>query len=316
MIKTHQMKYFLSVLDNKSFNLASEKLNISQPAISKAISDLEQILSVKLINRLPKGVEATEYGKILEKYSYLILNDISKVEKDINSLKEGSTGNVNIGVAFSPRIYLLPLAIKNLSKKYPKINFKVFASQRMDLMSSLIKGNIDLFVSAIVQDDILYLEGTNINTFEHLPLYKDTQHIVTRFDHPLQYKKNLKLSDTLKYDWILPDQEKTLRLFNLNEQFLKNKIDLPEPKILHNSGNFAISVIKSSNFIGIHPKQMIETQKDKLLKILDIQGISMEPIYGITFLKNKPLRRACQLIIDELSLTSNDMIKQGLVKKI
>ena len=61
---------------------------------------------------------------------------------------------------------------------------------------------------------------------------------------------------------------------------------------------------------------MIETQKDKLLKILDIQGISMEPIYGITFLKNKPLRRACQLIIDELSLTSNDMIKQGLVKKI
>ena len=61
------MKYFLSVLDNKSFNLASEKLNISQPAISKAISDLEQILSVKLINRLPKGVEATEYGKILEK---------------------------------------------------------------------------------------------------------------------------------------------------------------------------------------------------------------------------------------------------------
>ena len=98
--------------------------------------------------------------------------------------------------------------------------------------------------------------------------------------------------------------------------FLKNKIDLPEPKILHNSGNFAISVIKSSNFIGIHPKQMIETQKDKLLKILDIQGISMEPIYGITFLKNKPLRRACQLIIDELSLTSNDMIKQGLVKNI
>ena len=47
MIKTHQMKYFLSVLDNKSFNLASEKLNISQPAISTAISDLEQILSVK-----------------------------------------------------------------------------------------------------------------------------------------------------------------------------------------------------------------------------------------------------------------------------
>ena len=87
MIKTKQMQYFISVLENKSFNIASEKLNISQPAISKAISDLEDVLNVKLIDRLPKGVIPTEFGKILEKYSHLVLNDLSKVEKEILSLK-------------------------------------------------------------------------------------------------------------------------------------------------------------------------------------------------------------------------------------
>ncbi len=316
MIKTKQMQYFISVLENKSFNIASEKLNISQPAISKAISDLEDVLNVKLIDRLPKGVIPTEFGKILEKYSHLVLNDLSKVEKEILSLKNGTIGDVSIGVAFSPRIHLVPLATINLQKKFPKINLKILAGQRMELLSNLLRGNIDLFVSAIVPDDILFLEGADENTFQYLSLYKDTQYIVTRYDHPLQNKKDLSLSDTLNYNWILPEHEKTVRLFDLHEQFLKNDLEIPKPKIIHNSGNFALQVIKNSNYIGVHPKQMIETQKDGLLKILNVKGITMEPIYGITYLRNKPLRTSCQLIIEELSKVSNDMINHGLLKKI
>ena len=49
--------------------------------------DLEESMSVKLIERLPKGIVPTEFGKILEKYSYLILNDISNVNKEIKLLK-------------------------------------------------------------------------------------------------------------------------------------------------------------------------------------------------------------------------------------
>ena len=316
MIKTHQISYFLSIVENKSFNIAAEKLNISQPALSKAMNDLEAKLSVKLIDRLPKGVEPTEFGMILKKYSHLILSDISKVEKEINSLKDGTIGDVTIGVAFSPRIHLVPMATINLQTKYPNINLKVFGGQRIDLLTNLLKGSVDLFVSAIVPDDIFFLEEADNNTFQYLPLYKDTQHIVSRFDHPLQFKKKLRLSDTLNYNWILPEQEKTLRLFNLHEQFIKNNVEIPQPKILHNSGNFALNVIKNSNYLGIHPKQMIETQKDGLVKILEIPGISMEPIYGITYLKEKPLRKSCQLIIEELSLVSKEMIHQNLLKEI
>ena len=83
---------------------------------------------------------------------------MSKAEKEIKSLKDGTTGDVNVGVAFSPRIHLLPMATINVQNKFPNIYFKVFAGQRMDLLSDLLKGRIDLFVSAIVPDDILFLE--------------------------------------------------------------------------------------------------------------------------------------------------------------
>ena len=289
MIKLRQIQFFLSVVKHNSFNKAAEYLNVSQPGISKAIHELEEIMSVKLINRLPKGIELTDFGKVLEKYSNLIMADINNVEKEIKSLKEGTFGTINIGVAFSPRIYLLPKSSINLQLKFPEIILNVYAGSRNDLLLRLLEGKIDLFVSAIVPEDIKIIEDINIQDLKFLPLYKDTQYIVTRIDHPLQYKKNIKLRDTLDFDWILPDHEKNFRLFNMNDQFLKNKLKLPIPKIVYNSGNFALNVIKNSDFLGIHPKQMIETQGNGSLAILDLEGITMEPSYGITYLSNKPL---------------------------
>ena len=95
---------------------AAESLNVSQPGVSKAIRELEETLQVKLIKRHANGIEITEYGKILENYSHLIIKDISNAEKEIKSLKEGTIGDINIGVAFSPRIYLVPNATINLQK--------------------------------------------------------------------------------------------------------------------------------------------------------------------------------------------------------
>lgn len=316
MIKLRQIQFFLAVVKHNSFNKAAEYLNVSQPGISKAIHELEEIMSVKLINRLPKGIELTNFGRVLEKYSNLIMADINNAEKEIKSLKEGTFGTINIGVAFSPRIYLLPKSSINLQLKFPEIILNVYAGSRNDLLLRLLEGKIDLFVSAIVPEDIKIIEDINIQDLKFLPLYKDTQYLVTRIDHPLQYKKNIKLQDTLDFDWILPDHEKNFRLFNLNDQFLKNNLKLPIPKIVYNSGNFALNIIKNSDFLGIHPKQMIETQGNGLLAILDLEGITMEPSYGITYLANKPLRQSVKLIIEELSLVSKEMIRNGFVKEI
>ena len=311
MIKIRQIQFFLSVIQFMSFIKAAESLNVSQPGVSKAIRELEQVLKVKLIKRNTNGIEITEYGRILENYSHLILKDISNAEKEIKSLKDGTIGDINIGVAFSPRIYLVPKATINLQKLYPNINLNIYAGSRSDLILKLLEGKIDLFVSAIVPEDFASTEKV-----ESIPLYKDTQFLVTRTNHPLQNKENVSLKDTLKYDWILPEHERTLNLFNINNQFWKNNLKHPIPKIVYNSANFALNVIKNSDYIGIHPKQMIETQGEGVFNILDIKGIIMEPSYGITYLENKLKRRSTELLIEELIVVSKEMITKGLVKPI
>ena len=311
MIKIRQIQFFLSVIKFKSFIKAAESLNVSQPGVSKAIRELEDILQVKLIKRFTNGIEITEYGRILENYSHLILKDISNAEKEIKSLKDGTIGDINIGVAFSPRIYLVPKATVNLQNKFPNINLNIYAGSRSDLIVRLLEGKIDLFVSAIVPEDF-----SSTEKISSIPLYKDTQFLVTRTNHPLQSKKNVKLKDTLQFDWILPEHERTLSLFNINNQFWRNSLKHPSPKIVYNSANFALNVIKNSDYIGIHPKQMIETQGEDVFRILNIEGITMEPSYGITYLENKLKRRSAKLLIEELILVSKEMITKGLVKSI
>ena len=311
MIKIRQIQFFLSVIKFKSFIKAAESLNVSQPGVSKAIRELEEILQVKLIKRFTNGIEITEYGRILENYSHLILKDISNAEKEIKSLKDGTIGDINIGVAFSPRIYLVPKATINLQNKYTNINLNIYAGSRSDLIVRLLEGKIDLFVSAIVPEDF-----SSTEKISSIPLYKDTQFLVTRTNHPLQSKKNVSLKDTLKFDWILPEHERTLSLFNINNQFWRNSLKHPSPKIVYNSANFALNVIKNSDYIGIHPKQMIETQGEDVFRILNIEGITMEPSYGITYLENKLKRRSAKLLIEELILVSKEMITKGLVKSI
>ncbi len=317
MIKINQLKYFLSVIENKSFNLASSKLNISQPAISKAIKELEENLSTKLIDRFPKGIKLTESGKILMKYAYLVTSDLDKAEDEIKSLKQDVSGILKIGVGFSPRMHLLPKASVNLQNNYPNIRLTILANYRKELINSLIKGEIDFAISEIspIENNINILSKEN-EDLNYLRLYKDTLHLITKNDHPLQLNKFVSLKDTLKYSWIMPNDIMSTRLFRLRDAFLKHNLSPPIPKIMHNSGNFSLNIIKQSNYIGIHPKQMIDTANDNLLKILEIKGLKMERVFGITYLKSRTLTDPMKLMIKELKIISKQMILQEFVKNV
>ena len=75
-------------------------------------------------------------------------------------------------------------------------------------------------------------------------------------------------------------------------------------------------IIKQSNYIGIHPKQMIDTANDNLLKILEIKGLKMERVFGITYLKSRTLTDQMRLMIKELKIVSKQMILQEFVKNV
>ena len=302
-----QIKFFLSVCKNKSFIKASYELNISQPAISKAISQLEYDLGVKLFDRVPKGVSLTEFGALFIKHAELITTDIRKAKDEIISKKEGRIGDIVIGAGPSAREILVPLACSRLINENRNIHIDVVAELSDDLSQDLDIGKIDMSISMLLKSNENQME----NDYVYFPLYKDRVNLITKKDHYLQTKKTTQLSDTIKYNWILPKLKGNVFIDDI---FIKHALAPPVSSITYNSAKFALNLIENSDFIGFLPTQLIKPHINSNIKQLNLKEIDVEVTYGITFLKEKPISMSAHLLVNHLKEISSQMIQDNLVQ--
>src|SRR5258705_10058036 len=92
---------FVTVVQRGSMAKAAKQLNVTQPAVSKAIGDLEHTLGVRLLDRRPQGVEPTMYGRALLKRSNAVFDELKQSIRDIEFLTDPTTGELKIGCSES-----------------------------------------------------------------------------------------------------------------------------------------------------------------------------------------------------------------------
>jgi DNA-binding transcriptional LysR family regulator len=96
-MNTRQLKHFLAVLESRSILKAAAQLNISQPAVSKSISKLEEEYGTSLFERLSRGVRPTAFALRFERHARRILADIERSRRAANDIISGTSGTVLIG---------------------------------------------------------------------------------------------------------------------------------------------------------------------------------------------------------------------------
>src|SRR5262245_24587330 len=96
-LKLHDLHVLLTVAELGSMGKAAERLNVSQPSVSKAISDMEHAIGVRLLDRTAKGVETTAYGRALLQRGMGAFDELRQGIKDIENLADPTSGEVRIG---------------------------------------------------------------------------------------------------------------------------------------------------------------------------------------------------------------------------
>src|SRR4051812_22559264 len=110
-LKTRQLLLLIALDDFRNIHRAADELNMTQPAASKQIKDLEEMLDVRLFDRLPRGMMPTIYGETMIRHARMALNSLSLAHDDIVALRAGLAGQVEVGVIMAPAMALLPRAI-------------------------------------------------------------------------------------------------------------------------------------------------------------------------------------------------------------
>jgi DNA-binding transcriptional LysR family regulator len=128
-LKLHELRILLAVAQAGSMAKAAAQLAISEPAVSRAISDIEHTLGVSLLDRNPKGVEPTPYGRALIKRGVAVFDELRQAIKEIESIKDPTIGEVRIGATSTiAEVGIVAAVIDQMSQKYPHVSFHVVAA--------------------------------------------------------------------------------------------------------------------------------------------------------------------------------------------
>lgn len=191
-INLNLYKIFYVVAKSKSFVEASNKLYISQPAISKDIKTLESIMNTKLVFRKNNGIALTRDGKEFAKYleeSFGILNIGEKIIKQRNDL---SHGTISIGCPSHISSLFLMERIEKFKKDYPNIKIQIMSGSSEQLMEMLQLHRVDFIIDTSYTNSIYNnLKIKHIKEFDTI-FISNKKTII----------KNLKELETIK--WILP----------------------------------------------------------------------------------------------------------------
>lgn len=143
-MELRHLRYFVAVGEDLNFRKASSRLNISRPALSKQIKDLEEELSVRLLDRNTKSVRLTKAGEIFLKDSRLLLENAARAAIRAREAHVGYRGELRIGSAGIISSDFLPRTLKNFRQKYPEVEVTFVDMFPAEQIEALTAGTIDI----------------------------------------------------------------------------------------------------------------------------------------------------------------------------
>ncbi|MDA2141199.1 LysR family transcriptional regulator [Bacillus cereus group sp. Bc256] len=180
-----QLQVLIKTVELGSFTKAARVLNMTQPAVSHAISSIESELGVTILIRdKRKGLLVTDVGNRILVHIREILGSVEKIEQEVAMEKGHEVGTIRIGSFPSASAHFLPKMINHFKEKYPNLE--------VVLCEGTIKEVEDWLVSRVVDIGIVILPNKEM---EIVPLTKGKMVVILREDHPLCKKEAITIRD-------------------------------------------------------------------------------------------------------------------------
>ncbi len=152
-MNSRQLQYAIALAEIGNFSQLAEKLNVSQPALSKQILSLEQDLGVKLFDRSTTPVSLTPAGKFFIQHAQELLYKEKQLLNAIDSFRSGEKGSLTIGISPFRCTYLIPNVVKKVRERFPGVEVILHEAGSSELKKDVAEGNFDFAIVNLPVDD-------------------------------------------------------------------------------------------------------------------------------------------------------------------
>ncbi|WP_248807288.1 LysR family transcriptional regulator [Pseudomonas sp. MWU13-2100] len=284
------LTYFETIAELGHLGRAAQKLNRSQPALTKSIQRLEESFGTKLFEREGRRIKLTPVGELLQQRGRQLQQSIAETHREIRDFASGVLGNIRLGCAASMAEYLLPQLTAALLERAPEITLSLAIGQDDMLRESLRSGRLDMVICPLFDDDLQLLSH---------PLFDDEAVVVASRNHPI-FDAPIRLSELGRYRWVLPATGVSSRRW-IDNVFLAHDLPLPSVQIETNTISLLPRLIGQTRLLSFLARETLEDVKGAThLREVRLKETTMKRTLVVSLRAGAYLSPAAQTMLDLL----------------
>ncbi|SFE50116.1 DNA-binding transcriptional regulator, LysR family [Paenibacillus catalpae] len=283
-MELRQLEYFIQICKSGSFTKAKEELGVTQPTLSQQMRVLEGEYNIQLFDRVSRGVEVTEAGKILLNKGNAIMKLLEEAQNEIDGRNNKSRETISIGCCPAELEYLAPYFMR-FHQKYPNIFLKIIDAE--DAENKVLEQRVDIGITA---------NPVNHASVISTHLYRQQMALLIHSEHPLANKTSIPFRSLKHTDSIMfREQNKSLiDSYCFSSGFtLKSIIETSSTSVLTHWVRHGLGA-------ALLPTSLLESLKDDSLHVVKLEGHIPYWDISLVHLNSVNMRSNARLFIQEM----------------
>ncbi|MDE0969380.1 MAG: LysR family transcriptional regulator [Octadecabacter sp.] len=294
-LKPFHLRLIERIAHTGKLQLAADALNVSQPAASRILADVEASVGTTLFERTPKGMAPTQIGHAFLRHARSILTAYENLGTDIDALGKGQSGEVKIGSVTGPAVRCLVPAILKVKKESPQLEPTLEVAPSSVLLRALEQGHFDFVISRMPS-------GYDSRAFHMLPARSEIVSLVVHLSHPLVDSKRLSLNNLCDFEWAIQERGSPIRTA-LEDAFANEKTSMPAYITNTSSLLVMLGLLEQSHTIATVVEEVANLLTGGALqgqlRILNLKTQIRVAPYYIIRQRDRQLSRGAERVLEE-----------------
>ena len=285
-----QLQAFISVAQNHSFSITASQLHLTQPAISKRISTLEEQLGCALFDRIGHQIQLTEAGRVLLPNAIKILQDIEDSKRQIQDLDNKVSGKLTLASSHHIGLHRLPEILKSYAKIYQDVELDFQFLESEQACEAVRLGKVELAVITLpleVDEKLIAYE-----------LWNDPLLCMVSKEHAICNNPDIGLTELAEFPMLLPEKQTFTRQI-IEQHFIDHNL---KPHTLMTTND--LESLRMMVEIGLGWSILPESMLREPLVEIQVEGIELKRSLGLVRNKDRTLSSSAKAMISLLQTTS------------
>lgn len=224
-LRLRHLELLVVLTEAGTMRAAASRLHLSQPAISKMLAEVEEVLGARLFERSPQGVLATAAGDAAVYRARVVLGELAHASDEVEAIRSGTSAVLRVG-AFSVTA-AVPAAVVRLRQRMPQAAVHIHEGRVGELIQRLLDGDLDCVFGALTTE---MLTSDRLQLLQSEVLLQDRLCVLAAASNPLVRRRRLRWTDLQESPWVAPPRQTLVRQAFMTA-FLNEGADPPAPVI-------------------------------------------------------------------------------------